>query len=416
VAEPSDQASTGAHPAPGIGTARPGLTAPASTGRRRPRALAPLAAFVLLLGLAPVVSAQIGLQVTTPFPAVAVAPGEDVTFDLQVSTNTSARIALEVLGAPEGWTATLQGGGFVVDGVATRGSSPAEVQLNVSVPEDAAEGSSRLTVRATSQGDTVDLDLDIRVAAAAAGEITIDTEIPVQEGPSSQTFSFPLTLRNDTAEDVTASVTATGPSGWTVESQIAGQEQAASAIVTAGDTLSVEISVTPAELAEAGDYPIDVVATAGGRTIDSQLGVRVTGSYELSVTTPDDRLSTSGQAGSTILMPILIENGGTAEVTNVVLEGDGPTDWTVDFGDGSPVASIPAGESVTVDARITPSESAIAGDYQVTISANAADQATAEEAIRVTVETSPLWGIVGIGLIVVVVAGLLWVFRTYGRR
>ena len=36
--------------------------------------------------------------------------------------------------------------------------------------------------------------------------------------------------------------------------------------------------------------------------------------------------------------------------------------------------------------------------------------------IRVTIETSPLWGFVGIGLIVAVLAGLWWVFRTYGRR
>jgi uncharacterized membrane protein len=370
----------------------------------------------MLAALAPTASAAHGLQVTTPYPEVAVAPGEDVTFDLEVGANRSSRISLAVQGTPEGWTATLQGGGFVINGVATRGSTPAEVQLNVSVPEDAPEGPQQLTVRASSEGETVDLDLEIEVAAAAAGDITMDTEIPVQEGPSSQTFRFPLTLRNDTAEEITASVTAAGPSGWTIESQIAGEAQAASAIVGAGDTLSVEVSVTPAELAEAGEYPVDVVATAGGRTIESQLGVRVTGSYELTITTPDERLSTRGEAGGTIVFPIVIQNDGTAEVTNVELRGTGPTDWTVDFGDDTPVATIPAGGTVTAEARITPSGSAIAGDYQVTIEAEAADQATAEQTVRVTVETSPLWGIVGIALIVVVAAGLLWVFRTYGRR
>ncbi len=380
------------------------------------RVFASVAALVLLAALAPIASAAHGLQVTTPYPEVSVAPGEDVTFDLEVGANRSSRIRLAVEGVPEGWTAKLQGGGFVINGVATRGSTPAEVQLNVSVPEDATEGPQQLTVRAASEGETIDLDLQIQVAAAAAGDITMDTEIPVQEGPSSQTFRFPLTLRNDTAEEVTASVTASGPSGWTIESQIAGEAQAASAIVAAGDTLSVEVSVTPTELAEAGDFPIDVVATAGGRTIETQLGVRVTGSYELTITTPDERLSTRGEAGGTIVFPVVIQNDGTAEVTNVELSGTGPTDWTVDFGDDTPVATIPAGGAVTAEARITPSGSAIAGDYQVTIDANAADQATAQQTVRVTVETSPVWGIVGIGLIVVVVAGLLWVFRTYGRR
>jgi uncharacterized repeat protein (TIGR01451 family) len=380
------------------------------------RALAPLVSLVLLIALAPSAAANHGLLVTTSYPAVAVAPGEDVTFDLEVSTNRSSRIRLEVQGVPDGWTATLQGGGFVVDGVATRGNTPAEVQLNVTVPEDATEGSSTITVRATSEGETFDLDLDLRVAAAAAGDITMDTEIPAQEGPSSQTFRFPLTLRNDTAEEITASVTASGPPGWQIESQIAGQEQAATAIVGANDTLSVEITATPAELAEASDYPIAVVATAGGRTINTELLVRITGSFELEVTTPDQRLSTRGQAGTTIVQPIVVRNNGTAEITNVQLTGTGPSGWTVEFDQDGAIASIAAENQVTVNARIQTSGDAIAGDYEVTIEANAGDQANTEETIRVTVETSPLWGVVGIGLIVVVVAGLLWVFRTYGRR
>jgi uncharacterized membrane protein len=389
------------------------------TRRRTPiaRALAAGAAFMLLFaGLVPAASAAHDLRISTLYPSVAVAPGEDVTFDLQVSTSRSARIGLAVQGVPQGWTAKLQGGGFVINGVATRGSTPAEVQLNVTVPEDAAEGSQSITVRATSEGETVDLRLDVEVAATAAGEVTIDTEIPAQEGPSSQTFRFPLTLRNDTAEEITASVTATGPSGWEIESQIAGQAQAASAIVAAGDTLSVEVSVTPAELAEAGDYPIDVVATAGGRTINSQLGVRVTGSYQMVVTTPGDRLSTRGEAGSTIVQPIIVRNDGTAELTGVTLKGTGPAEWEVTFDNDGAVASVPAGQEVQVNARIVPSSSAIAGDYVVTIEAEAADQATTSETIRVSVETSPLWGIIGVGLIALVLAGLLWVFRTYGRR
>ena len=36
--------------------------------------------------------------------------------------------------------------------------------------------------------------------------------------------------------------------------------------------------------------------------------------------------------------------------------------------------------------------------------------------IRTTVQTSPIWGFVGIGIIVLVVVGLFLVFRQYGRR
>jgi uncharacterized membrane protein len=36
--------------------------------------------------------------------------------------------------------------------------------------------------------------------------------------------------------------------------------------------------------------------------------------------------------------------------------------------------------------------------------------------IRVTVETPPIWGLVGIGLIAATLGGLAWVFRRFGRR
>ena len=36
--------------------------------------------------------------------------------------------------------------------------------------------------------------------------------------------------------------------------------------------------------------------------------------------------------------------------------------------------------------------------------------------IRFTVETSPIWALVGIALIALILGGLFYVFRTYGRR
>ena len=51
----------------------------------------------------------------------------------------------------------------------------------------------------------------------------------------------------------------------------------------------------------------------------------------------------------------------------------------------------------------------------MTFSASGGD-VTDQVEIRVTIETSPIWGFIGIGLIVAVLGGLWWVFRTYGRR
>jgi len=87
---------------------------------------------------------------------------------------------------------------------------------------------------------------------------------------------------------------------------------------------------------------------------------------------------------------------------------------TFDPADGK--VDVPTGTKAgTVTAIITPSADAVAGDYVVTFNASN-DQARASQDIRFTVETSPIWAIVGIAVIVAILAGLFYVFRTYGRR
>jgi uncharacterized membrane protein len=62
-----------------------------------------------------------------------------------------------------------------------------------------------------------------------------------------------------------------------------------------------------------------------------------------------------------------------------------------------------------------PSGNAVAGDYVVTLTASGEGVEETLD-IRVTVETSPLWGLVGLGLIALTLGAMVWVFRRYGRR
>jgi hypothetical protein len=66
---------------------------------------------------APPVAAATRVEVTTPYPAVAVEPASTATFPLTVTADTRERVDLSVSGVPEGWSADFRGGGFTVDGV-----------------------------------------------------------------------------------------------------------------------------------------------------------------------------------------------------------------------------------------------------------------------------------------------------------
>ncbi len=379
------------------------------------RSAAALAALALaLVGLAPAASAASPFAVTTPYPAVVVAPGANVSFNLSITTPSAARVDLALSGAPSDWKATIHGGGYVVDAVQTNGTDAASARVDVTVPSTAT-GTTTLTLTATSGGETRTLPLEVRVEASAAGDVTLTTDVPSQQGPSGQTYSFNLTFSNQSAEDLTFSVNATGPDGWTVTSKLTGQSQAASAVVKAGATSAVTVSATPPDGVEAGKYQIQVVATAGARTFPGVLEVDITGSYSLSLTTPDGRLNGHGAAGASTDVNLTVTNGGTAPVTNVKLSSTPPSGWKVTF-DPATIDSLGAGQTQNVTAHLVPSGDAVAGDYVVTLKA-AGDQSTSSSVdIRFTVETSLTWAIVGIALIVAVVAGIGWVFQRYGRR
>ncbi len=388
--------------------------------RRVTRHVRLTAAFITALSIialfAPVVGAAGGLEVSTPYPAVAVAPGSKVSFDLTVTSTRTADVALALSGVPTGWSASLLGGGNVVDSVAVTSDADGAVRLDVDVPADAAAGATSLRVTATGGGAEDVLTIAIRVDAEAAGDVSLTTTTPALTGASDAAFSFDLQFSNDTPQDVTVSVAASGPPGWDVTAALTGETQAASTVVTAGATQNVTVTVSAAEGTAAGPYPISVQATAAEQTVTQELAVEITGSYSLTLSTPNDLLSASGSAGAATTQAFEISNTGTAPITAVTLTGTPPTGWDVAF-EPETLASIEPTKTGTITATITPSAEAVAGDYVVTFTAGATESGADDTAqIRFTVETSPLWALIGLGIIALILGGLFYVFRTYGRR
>jgi uncharacterized membrane protein len=376
-----------------------------------------LAGWILGLGAvlaaAPASLAANPVTVTTPYPAIEVAPGARVSLTVSIETATAGRVDLSLSDVPTDWTATIRGGGFLVNGVQSDGVKATDVTLDVTVPASAPAGVQRISLHASSDGSTATLPVDIRVAANAAGTVSLTTDFPELKGSSDASFSFNLTLANDTPDDLTFGVVASGPTGWIVDAKVTSQAQAASAIVKAGETTAIGVTAQAPEGAAAGVYPISVDATSGDRTAHADLSVEVTGSYKLSLTTPDGRLSANASAGSQTDLSLVVQNTGTADVPDVKLSATAPTGWTVTF--EPETVAVPANGDAQVTAHLTPSGNAIAGDYVATFKASS-DLANADASIRVTIETSLLWGAVGIALIALVLAGLWWTFRRYGRR
>ena len=124
---------------------------------------------------------------------------------------SAMRVDLKADGVPDGWTARFRGGGLTVDGAYVDPGKPARRRRSTSrspIGDDVRQHASAVT--ATGGGLTDVLPLSIRVGDAAAGDVDADLRLPrAQRGPSGTTFTFNVTLHNDTAAETTFTMDAT---------------------------------------------------------------------------------------------------------------------------------------------------------------------------------------------------------------
>jgi uncharacterized membrane protein len=165
----------------------------------------------------------------------------------------------------------------------------------------------------------------------------------------------------------------------------------------------------------AGSYPFIIFASGGDLQAQLDLVAEVTGQHELSITGLDGRLSAKANAGRTTSIQLLLKNAGTASAQGVELSANLPSGWTITF-DPETIAEIQPGEQMEITATLNPSEKAIAGDYMITVNARPVDGLTKSSEFRITVTTSTLWGIAGIGLIAVAVIVVAMAVGRFGRR
>jgi uncharacterized repeat protein (TIGR01451 family) len=392
---------------------------------------ASLAALLLIIGLAPTVFAA-GVTMTTAYPSVVADPGTTVKFQVVVQTDTPQRVDLSVSAQPTGWTTRLQGGGSTIAAVstvpasttsATSGGSPvpytgnyATFTAEVTMPADAAGGSQQIVIDGkATDGSTTQLNLDLNVQTGQTGDVQMTTDFPSLSGPTSTTFKFSLNLANNTNQQITFGLESDAPSGWTVSANPATEADATTAVVDAGSSTQISVSAKSPSDAAAGAYTVNVTATGGPQPVQIPLTVNVTGTYDMTASTSDQRLNADLTAGGTTTLTLVVTNTGTADLTGVKFTSTPPRDWKVTFAPDA--VDVPAGQTANVVATIQASNQALAGDYVISMTGRSGDNAASDSlSIRATVETSPIGYLIGIAVLIIVGIGLFFVFQRYGRR
>jgi len=183
---------------------------------------------------------------------------------------------------------------------------------------------------------------------------------------------------------------------------------------------SITVTATPISFQppQPGEYPITVVASSGDLKASIDLKAIVTAKYDLQLKTSTGLLNTNATSGDDNYLTISVANTGTADLEKIEFSSktSSPSGWSVTF-DPKEIDLLPVGGTHDVQVDIKPDKKSISGDYLVTISAEPqAKNAFGSFDLRVTVLTPTIWGWVGVAIVILVVAGLAYMFMRLGRR
>ncbi|MHC1756502.1 MAG: NEW3 domain-containing protein [Methanosarcina sp.] len=128
------------------------------------------------------------------------------------------------------------------------------------------------------------------------------------------------------------------------------------------------------------------------------------------------KLYVSGKSGSEIIVPVRIFNSGDVDLKDIGLDIKSPMDSWETYVSEKKIDLIKSKEYETVDLTIRIPSEAESGDYFVDMKGVADNVETEETKLRVNVKSRSNSAWIGITIIVLVIAGLFFVFKKYGRR
>lgn len=356
--------------------------------------------------------AEENVMLYTPYTKIAVPPGESINYSVDVINNSDEvkNASISVEGIPRGWKYEMKAGGWTVNQISVLPGEKKNFTFKVDVPFKVNKGTYRFSLTAPG---VVELPLSVTVSEQGTYQTELSTKQPNMQGNSKSTFNFNASLKNQTADQQLYALMAEAPRGWNVTFRVGGK-QATSAQVEANATENISIDVSPAANVQAGSYKIPIHATTSSTSAEIELEVVVTGSYEMELTTPRGLLSTDITAGETKRIDLVVRNNGSAELNDVQLTANKPVDWEVSF-EPSKIEKLTAGSTTNITATVKASKKALPGDYITKVTAKTPEVNTTTE-FRISVRTPMIYGWLGILIIIIVLGGVYFLFRKYGRR
>ncbi len=344
-------------------------------------------------------------------------PGS-TTIDLSVR-NFKLPPQLLTLGVAEvasGWKATILGGGQPVAAVEVAPDGEERLQLRLEPPAGIGHGDYHFTVEAKNAQRDEKLPITITIGEEVPAKLKLATNFPALRGTATTSFKYKVAVNNDSGRDATVNLSADAPKNFQVNfTEAYGSQQITSIPIEAGKSKDVEAALTIPRDTQAGDYKFVLHAKTEAASADLPVSLTIVGQPRLAVSGEGGRLSGEAYAGQGRELTVVLRNDGSEAARDIELSATTPEGWKSSF-DPKQLPQLPAGATQDVKVTLTPSERAIAGDYQSTIRASAAGGLSESANFRITVLTSTLWGAVAIAIIAIALLVVVFAVARFGRR
>jgi len=358
-----------------------------------------------------------GLWLTTDYPVLTESIGDKIAINLHMENLNlpPQSVRLDIKDLPKGWKWDFSGGGTAVGAAMVRPDQTVDLKLDVTPPKDVKTGTYAFRIEGRSDTQTYSLPMSLTLAAAAVAKVTLEPKLPALRGTPKSSFDFQVSATNDSKEDQVFNLLAQTPPGFeTIFKEQYGSNELTSIPIKAGEKKDFKVTVKPPDGVAAGQYPVKLAVASPKASAQTGLTLDITGQPSLSLRGPDGRLSGEATAGKEKSFTFTLANTGTAAADKVKLSTTPPSEWKVTFNPDT-IPELKPGDKVDVAVNMTPSDKAITGDYMVTVRANG-DGTSDSAAFRVTVSTSTVWGIAGLGIIGASLAVFAGAVSRYGRR
>jgi hypothetical protein len=142
-----------------------------------------------------------GLWLTTDFPALTEAIGDEIAIDIHLENRNlpPQQVKLAVAGMPAGWGWSFTGVGNEVKAAMVRPDQAMDLKLKLTPPKDAKAGDYAFTVTGESAVQKYEVPVTLTLTQAAAAKASLEPKLPALRGTPKSSFEFQLTPKTTRA-------------------------------------------------------------------------------------------------------------------------------------------------------------------------------------------------------------------------